>query len=325
MTIDMNKPVTVAAVQMEGRVADLAYNLQQVEQLAREAFERGARIVALPEFFTTPMVFDERLLHCALPEENRAVELLHTLAEKYSGYIGGSLLIQRDSDIYNTYVFMQPDGTYFTHDKDIPTMWENAFYIGGNDDGIMQTDLGPAGAAVCWELIRTRTVNRLKGKVEFSMAGSNWWTVPDWKFPRFIFDNMHIRNCDYARSAPSTFARLLGTPVLHGAHASEFSGQLLLLPGLNPRLPFNSFMMGETQIVDNRGSILVRRTQQEGMGVILADLSLRRTTPTLDVKNGYWIPELTWPFKFFWHQQRICCRRYYKKAKKKNQLKSSGI
>ncbi|HKJ66994.1 MAG TPA: carbon-nitrogen hydrolase family protein [bacterium] len=324
MTIDTTKSVLVAAVQMEGRVGDIDYNLQQVEHLATEAFESGARIVALPEFFTTPVVFDERLLQCSLPRENKATGLLQTLAGKYSGYIGGSLLLRRDSDIYNTYIFMQPDGTYATHDKDIPTMWENAFYVGGNDDGILSTDLGSAGAAVCWELIRERTVRRLKGKIDFIIAGSNWWTVPDWKYPRFLFDRMHSRNCDYAKSAPSVFAKSLGVPVIHGAHAGEFDGRLLLFPGVNKSLPFHSCMMGETQIVDNRGTILARRSWQDGKGVILAKITLQRTRPTVELNDEYWIPDLTLPFRFFWHQQRLCSQWYYRNAKKNNRLNVSG-
>src|SRR5512146_1622790 len=103
-TIDLTAPVRVAAIQMEGRVADVPYNLRQAETLAAEAFARGARIVALPEFFTTPVAFDPRLSGCVLAPSNEAIDLLERLARRHGGYIGGSMLVRRGDDVFNTYL-----------------------------------------------------------------------------------------------------------------------------------------------------------------------------------------------------------------------------
>ncbi len=64
--------VKVAAVQVEARLADISWNIAHAESLAREAIEAGACIVALPEFLTTSIVYDERLSSCSLPPENAA-------------------------------------------------------------------------------------------------------------------------------------------------------------------------------------------------------------------------------------------------------------
>ena len=41
------------------------------------------------------------------------------------------------------------------------------------------TFYGPVGVALCWELIRAKTVKRLHGKVKLVVGGSCWWTLPD--------------------------------------------------------------------------------------------------------------------------------------------------
>ena len=50
----------VAALQIAARCGDLAYNLNHVRELAEHAARQGAKIIAVPEFFTTTIVLDEK-------------------------------------------------------------------------------------------------------------------------------------------------------------------------------------------------------------------------------------------------------------------------
>ncbi len=142
------------------------------ERLATNAFEAGARLVALPEFFTSAIVPARDVYRAALDVRNPAVEMLRRLASRYQGYVGGSMLIVDKDQLYNRYFFAGPNELH-THDKDLPTKWENNFYVGGSDDGVFQTGLGGVGAAVCWECIRTQTVRRMLGKVKLIMTGTH--------------------------------------------------------------------------------------------------------------------------------------------------------
>ena len=316
MPLDLSKPVRAAAVQMEGRVADIPYNLNHAEKLATEAFERGARIVALPEFFTTPISFDARLSGCALsPNNNGGLDLLRRLARRYTGYVGGSMLVRRGADVYNTYHFVQPDGAYCTHDKDLPTMWENAFYVGGGDDGVMQTNLGSVGAAVCWEMIRTQTVLRLRGRARFVMSGSNWWTGPmNWPLMGPLFASADRYNRMLAGRAPVILAKMLGVPLLHAGQAGRFTGRFLLVPGLGLSVPYTAEFLGETKIVDREGNVVAGRGLGEGAGVVLADVLLDSGKPSLDPDPAsFWIPKLPAFLRGYWTHQNACGKWYYRK------------
>jgi predicted amidohydrolase len=319
MSLDLGKPVRVAAVQMEGRVADIPFNLEQAEKLATEAFERQAKIVALPEFFTTPIDFDERLSGCALPPENQGLDMMRRLARRYAAYLGGSMLLRKGEDVFNTYFFVQPDGRAFTHDKDIPTMWENAFYVGGTDDGVMETDLGPVGAAVCWELIRTQTVRRMRGRIRLAMTGSNWWTSPtNWPGMGWLFGRAERFNRELAAETPVRFAKLLGVPVLHAGQAGAFLGRFLLIPGLDLSVGYASTFLGETKIVDREGRILSSRALDEGAGIAISDLLVEAGKPVEEPREeSFWIPDLTAMHLAHWHHQNACGRRFYEKHKRR--------
>jgi len=319
--IDPNKPLKVAAVQVEARLCELSWNLQHARSLAVEAANTGARIIALPEFFTTPIVYDERLYACAQPPTGPASAMLKEIAHEHGVWIGGSYLEQRGDDVFNTYVLAEPDGTLHRHDKDIPTMVENAFYVGGSDDGLFETKLGPVGAAVCWETIRTQTVRRLRSKVGLLMTGSHWWSEPGWPGARAFWQQQHQKNAELMRVTPGTFARLVGAPLLHAAHASVLEGRFLTTPFAGTTVPTRTQLMGETQIVDPHGTILARRTYSEGAGVITAEITLGATTPADEIPTRFWIPELDPLYRAIWHHQNLCGRRAYQRAKRKGMLR----
>lgn len=123
---------------MVPRIGAVEYNLAVVESLGLEALERGAKVVVLPEFFTTGMAFSPALASAALPPDGPAVRLLLRLAREGDAVIGGSFLCREsDGNVRNKFVLAGPDGVLGSHDKDLPTMWENAFYVGGDDDGVI--------------------------------------------------------------------------------------------------------------------------------------------------------------------------------------------
>ncbi len=309
--------VKVAAIQMTAAIGEVERNLKRAEALVEEAFALGSRWVILPEFFTCPVAFHPDLLEAALPLEGPAKEMLCRQAVKHGGYVGGSFIASREGDRYNTFVLAYPEGGYALHDKDQPTMWENCYYLAGNDDGILETPDGPVGAAVCWEMVRTRTVARMRGKIQLLVAGSNWWTVPDWPIPPFYWSHLDKRNEELMEETPARLARLLGVPVIHAAHAGEFKAGMPLMPGI----PYSSRMLGETQIVDAHGGVLARMRREDGEGIITAELELGAVEPTEDLPDRFWIPRLPLFFRAIWTYQNIHGANYYQRMKRAGRLK----
>ncbi len=315
----------VAAVQMRGRVADIAYNLDHIRELLDEAVRYQPDVIALPEFFTTPIVEDQRLWQCALPANNPALDLLREYAIDHKALIGGSYLEKRGDAVFNCYTLVRPNGEVSRHDKDFPTMIENAYYQGGSDDGRHDTDLGRVGTAVCWETIRTQTVKRLSGKIDFLMTGTHWWSTPDnWVIGRGFMRQMDQLNRHYIHEAPSTLSRLLGCANIHAAHCGKLSGRIPVLPKGLLSAPFNSYLTGETQLIDNQGNCIARLSAEDGTGVLHADLDLTPTTPSLDCPERFWIPPLAARFRFFWWQQNLCGKSLYRQAQRQGKIQEAN-
>jgi predicted amidohydrolase len=73
--------------------------------------------------------------------------------------------LQNSGNRYST-LLVFPDGTTYRHDKDFPSFWETCYSEAGNDDGVLETPLGPVGVALCWEMVRSGTAKRLLGEIE---------------------------------------------------------------------------------------------------------------------------------------------------------------
>lgn len=313
----------VAALQMDARCGDLRYNLNHVGELAESAAKQGAKIIAVPEFFTTSIVLDEkdRVRTCVLPPNNPALDLLKEIADKYKVIIGGSYLEKRDGDVFNCYTLVRPNGKVTRHDKDLPTMIENAFYKGGITDGIHQTSSGRIGTAVCWEQIRTQTVKRLKGKIDFLMTGTHWWGIPtNWSLLTSLLKSTAVSNLAIFHATPSTLSKLLGTANIHASHCGSLTGKNRILPWGVLDIPYKTELLGETQIVDNEGNIVAHMTKEDGSGVLLAEIDLKPKPPSMKLPNRFWIPKLPPMIKLTWSHQNAVSKPIYNWAKKSGKL-----
>ena len=258
----------VAAVQLEARVADVGWNLEASERLADEAGRAGAECIVLPEFFTTGIGFVEELADAALAPDGEATDLLRALASRHGAMVGGSFLCRdADGEVRNAFLLATADGEIAgRHDKDLPTMWENAVYVGGGDAGRIEAGGLRVGVALCWELMRTETVERLAGRVDLVLGGSGWWSIPSWP-PRALTAWLEARNERRAVKAPQRFARHVGAPVVHAAHAGSFS---CAWPGLGAT--YRGHYEGGAQVVAADGRIVAFRGREDGEGFAIGEV-----------------------------------------------------
>lgn len=314
----MSQPsIRVAAVQLEGVAGDLPENLRRLEQLVDEAVQGGATVVALPEFMSSPLYLGSGAERCAVPVQSVVREALVGWAQRYRITLGGSWLTADDGELFNRYHLAEPDGTVHEHDKDLPTMWEGAFYAPGREPerrgGRFETALGPVGVAVCWELIRRQTVQRLAG-IGLAITGTHWWTPPDnWGLMTALVRGLSLfqYNRYLAEQAPVEFARMLGCPVLQASHCGRFSAGFLLSAGSDAQLAHHCGFVGHTQIVNAEGQVLAMRRQEQGMGVVQAAITLGARPPTAATPQRFWLPELPLFHRVYWHQQNWAARSYY--------------
>ena len=74
-------------------------------------------------------------------DQSKTEAWLRELAAELGVPIGGSFLTLDGVEAHNTLMLVFPDGTTHTHQKDLPTMVENAHYV-GDDDWVVDTPSG---------------------------------------------------------------------------------------------------------------------------------------------------------------------------------------
>ena len=307
----MKKTVKVAAIQLATQIGDSSANIASCERLALLAIHEGARWLALPEFFNTGVCWNPRIAEAIQNVDGTAARFMRDFSSKHQVVLGGSFLCRlSDGSVRNRYLCYANGILVGMHDKDLPTMWENYFYEGGDpaDKGILGIyDDTHIGAAVCWEFMRTMTARRLRNQVDVIMGGSCWWSIPT-NFPRFLQRLWEPPNRQNALSAIQDTARFIGAPVIHAAHCGEIKCPM---PGLPIR--YRGYFEGNAMIVDANGQVLAHRSSSQDEGIVCAEISLGARETKEEIPDCFWLRSRGLLPIFAWHHQRWLGRRWYKR------------
>ncbi|WP_051343336.1 carbon-nitrogen hydrolase family protein [Pseudonocardia spinosispora] len=298
----MSTTVKIATVQPALRLGAVEENLVRLEELIRDAVrEHSPEIVTVPEAASSPNVYSRAMRTVARPVDGAPMQLYQRLARELDVVVGGGFLAKRGGDVYGTYVLAEPDGRAHLHDKDIPTMWENNYYTGGDDPGrTTLAALGGAsvGTACGWEWARMGTARRLRGRVQLLLGGMCWPSYPT-NWPGIAGKwaaREHSLQLQHARELPRQMARLIGAPIVMPSHVGPIDFDTPLAPGV----PWRTYMVGETQIVERDGTVLARLTAEDGEAHVSATVTLDTPEPVDPLGPMYWIPPMSVSTRAAW-------------------------
>jgi predicted amidohydrolase len=155
-------------LQFDVKSGDIDSNFSRVEQglaeIATSCKRISPGIIVLPELWATGFAYEK------LPELSRKIpallENLQILSAKYQVNIGGSLPEYSQHSYYNTLFITEPKGLAGTYRKQclFSPMQEDSFFTPGTEPRPIQTDSGPIGALVCYDL---RFPELLRGQTAF--------------------------------------------------------------------------------------------------------------------------------------------------------------
>ena len=257
----------VAAIQLQAGLGEVDLNLERAERLAGQAASEGAESIVLPEFFTTAMASTTDARRRRAAARRRA---------------GRSFSRPRDGARRRCRGFLpggDPDGWSATrscspaHGCGPPRQGPaddvgELLYEPGADDGVIEVTAGAGRRRRRWELIRSQTARRLRGRVQMVVGGSCWWDVAENLAGQALWRVVHRQNLELCRRTVPTLARLLGVPVVHANWCGEIDARWAM------GTRYVSRYVQEACIVDASGRELARRGADEGPGVIAADLEI---------------------------------------------------
>jgi len=289
----------VAAVQPRLRIGEVEWNLRRCEELVRKAAaETGPDLVVLPEAVTSPNVYHPALRAAPRPVDGPAYQLFRDLARELGCAVGAGYHSVRGGDARHTYVLAEADGSTHLHDKDQPSVWENCYYVGGTDDGVLDTGFGRVGCALGFECNRSRTARRLRAAgVRLIVGGECLPSYPRWPVLRGYLRREQSYFGLWAADTARTLARAVGAPAALAFHVGDLTMRTPLLPGV----PWPTSQTGETQIVERDGRVLERMTAADGEGFVAATVTLAEPEPLDDIPTGFWLRPQPASIHAVWH------------------------
>jgi len=149
--------VTVGSAQFDPHIFDLAYNLEQVEEITLRAVKQHhCDLVIFPEAALTGYCFstEEEARSVAIERNGPELQSLLRLAKEQEVSILVGSVEKENNRIYNTVFFLEPDGTIFSYRKShLPYLGLDRFVTAGDSPAaVFDTRFGTIGLIVCYEL-----------------------------------------------------------------------------------------------------------------------------------------------------------------------------
>lgn len=140
---------------------DVADNVARAERLVREAAQRGARIILIPELFEGHYFCKDQLpqhQQRATPlDENSTVAHFQNVAKELNVVLPLSVYERAGNALFNTVVMVDADGSRLgiyrkSHIPDGPGYTEK-YYFSPGDTGfrVWETKHGRVGVGICWD------------------------------------------------------------------------------------------------------------------------------------------------------------------------------
>jgi predicted amidohydrolase len=157
----MTNTVKIAAIQMDCS-KDPQTNLQNALEKIKQAAEKGAQIICLPELFRTVYFCadgrNEKAFDLAEPVNGETVQALAKAARDNKVYIVGGSIYERGDDgkLYNTAVTFNDEGEVIStyrkcHIPNDPGFEEQFYFTPGDEIKIVDTKYGKLGVLICYD------------------------------------------------------------------------------------------------------------------------------------------------------------------------------
>ena len=186
----LSGPFKAACVQLRSS-DDVAQNISETVRLVREAADRGARFIATPEN-TTLMAPDggAKLAHSYDEAHDPALPVFSALARELDVWLLiGSLAIKvSDTKTANRSFLFAPDGHVTARYSKIhlfdvalasgEVYRESNTVAGGDEAVVADTEFGPVGLSICYDLRFPQLYRRLAQKGAFLLTVPAAFTVP---------------------------------------------------------------------------------------------------------------------------------------------------
>jgi len=294
-----------AAIQLKIQLGLVSENLRDALEIVDAAILQNAEVIVLPEFFTSGIAINECMFE--VPRMNRELAVIDTIssvARKAGVKIAGSILVHDGRDCHNRMVLIDGTDNIKFHDKDIPTQFENAYYC----DGDRFRTFDGFGLAMCWEMLRGKTIRELDEDAQVILGSTCWWSLPIGS----TNEELAIYNQDLNANMPNKFAEISGLPIIH----SSTVGKYMTKRSLKNDIEIEREYIGTTKIVDGTGKTLGDLKSKESSGMVICEIVPGKKKMT---NEDFWLYDLRQEYMEAWEaENKLGKMRYEENIRRMN-------
>lgn len=200
--------VQVALCQIPCRDSAVEENLKALEEAARDAAKRGARVLCFPESMDVGWV-NTAAHQLAEPIPGPRTERISRLARELGVYIALGLTERVKEGIYDAAILVDPEGKIILKHRKINTLVEllTPPYLRGSKEGIQvaETPLGKMGLLICADTFIQENLEILRDLRPDLVLVPYGWAAPPEKWPG---------HGEELKETVSRAAKVIGAPVI---------------------------------------------------------------------------------------------------------------
>ena len=198
------RKVTVAAIQCSSRMGQKEYNFQKISKLVREASEKSAKIIVLPEAALSGYMDPSKDITWTREEPGEGEMKVQDVAESVNGefvkkylkladdlniFLTVPFIEQNDNKFFNTVLLVSPEGKILIHHrkKALWTQGDGSWCSEGDiDPKVVETEYGRLGVMICYDVhYMPEKLKKLKADIVLYSVGWYGPNTEDWYKRRF--------------------------------------------------------------------------------------------------------------------------------------------
>lgn len=261
--------ILAAAIQMPAECLDVQANIARADSLLREAYLAGASLAVLPEMFNTGygLIPD----YAPVAEDRTGPTIRHLIARSRAWDLAiAAGFVERDGHhLYDSVVFVQPDGRTAIYRKRNLVFWERSRFAPGRTSLVVETPWGRVGFAVCADMIYRQVWADYRNRIDLAVITAAWPNFANRLTGRKHWLLGHVG--PMAATIPGRVALDLGIPVVFSNMVGETQ---TVVPLIRHRIPDQ--FAGLSSVADGRhASPVVAGIAEQ---VVLAPITIHPAT-----------------------------------------------
>ncbi len=259
--------ILAAAIQMPAEPLAVAANVDRADGLLREAHRQGASLAVLPEMFNTGYGLVADYAPIAEDSSGPTIRHLRARSREWNLAIAAGFVERDGHHLYDSVVFVQPDGRTAIYRKRNLVFWERFRFYPGTDPLVVETPWGRIGFAVCADMIYRKVWADYRGRIDLAVITAAWPEFTNRLTGRPNWLLGHVG--PMAAAIPGRVAVDLGVPVVFSNQVGETR---TIVPIIQTRIPDR--FAGQSSVSDGRHAPSV--VAEAGEQVVVAPITIHQ-------------------------------------------------